>query len=185
MLCMQGQSVREEGEALHAATPPQRLACIELDDAERPLCAAISPCGNFVACASPDRTDMFAIIHRGGDDEMSVDTAGGWNVVRLRVPGGLPAASALTFAEAAPVQQAAEPGRPRSSTLLLAALDGRLLALPVDVDAPGAFEAATDIPLPSEVRRAEEAQLAAEHTACACPRRTGASRVAIRMEARR
>lgn len=164
--------MREEGEALQPATPPQRLACIELGAAERATCATISPCGHFVACSSPEETYLFAVLSSGSPG----DGAAGGRVARLRVPGALPAARALQFSAAvsqgddADDSDAAAAGGPRSSTLLVAALDGRLLALAVDVAQPDSVGAAVEVPLPAEASATEEARAAAQHTACATPR---------------
>lgn len=169
--------MREEGEALQPVAPPQRLACIELGAAERATCATISPCGTFVACSSPEETYLFAVISSGGSPG---DGAAAGRVARLHVPGALPPASALQFAAVASPDDdgdaddgdaAAVGGGLRSSTLLIAALDGRLLALAVDVTQPDSLAAAVEVPLPAEASAAEEARAAAQHTACATPPR--------------
>eukprot|EP00892_Ulva_mutabilis_P000419 jgi/Ulvmu1/10378/UM061_0061.1 len=172
----EGQSVREEGEELQPAKPPQHVACIEFDDSEPLLCSTISACGGFVASSSPHRTDVFAIVpqavSRGGGGLAAADAVAAgseaapeWSVVRLRVPGGLPPACAIVFAGPPPRGGAKAAGRPRSTTLLVAALDSRLLALRVNVNQPDTLARAVGVPLPAEAHAAEDAQLAAEHTA--------------------
>lgn len=168
--------MREEGEALAASSPPRRLACIELGSAERATCATISPCGNFAACSSPEHTSLFAITCStaagGASGSAGEAVAEEANVARLRVPGGLPAASALQFAAApaaATAGSAAQPAGLHSTTLLVAALDGRLMALEVDVSRSGELAAAAEVPLPAVARAADEAQAATQHTACTAP----------------